>query len=78
MRTLHRLESSGVVHVSEKKRHGHVQHAVKERIIGALAAAGVELLPEGVSFGAGARWSLPRARQGRRERHSRSGPPSSL
>jgi len=55
MRTLHRLESSGVVHVSEKKRHGHVQHAVKERIIGALAAAGVELLPEGVSFGAGAR-----------------------
>src|SRR5215831_1700832 len=43
-RTLHRLENGGVVHVSEKKRHGHLQRAVWERIMAALATAGVELL----------------------------------
>jgi len=64
-RTLHRLETvtGGVIHVSEKKRHGHVQRAIWERITGALAAAGVELLAEGASFGSGVRWSLPRARR---------------
>ena len=62
-RTLHRLEMGGVIHVSEKKRHGHVQRAVWERIIAALATAGVELLAEGGSFGAGVRWKEPRERR---------------
>jgi hypothetical protein len=62
-RTLHRLEMSGVIYVSEKKRHGHVQRAVWERIIAALATAGVELLAEGGSFGAGVRWKEPRERR---------------
>src|SRR5262249_61256257 len=62
-RTLHRLETSGVIHVSEKRRHGHVQRAVWQRIMAALATAGVELLVEGRSFGAGVRWMLPRTRR---------------
>jgi len=62
-RTLHRLENGGVVHVSEKKRHGHVRRAVWERIMAALAIAGVELLAEGGSFGAGVRWTEPRERR---------------
>ena len=62
-RTLHRLETSGVIHVSEKKRHGHVQRAVWERIMAALAEAGVELLAEGGSFGADVRWIAPRNRR---------------
>jgi|SRR5262249_43489153 len=62
-RTLHRLEMGGFIHVSEKKRHGHVQRAVWERIIAALATAGVELLAEGGSFGAGVRWKEPRERR---------------
>ena len=63
-RTLHRLETGGAIHVSEKKRHGHVQRAVWERLITALQAAGVELLPEGGSFGAGVRWTVSRSRRG--------------
>jgi hypothetical protein len=55
-RTRHRLEAGGVILVSEKKRHGHVQRAVWERLIAAVATAGVELLAEGGSFGAGVRW----------------------
>jgi hypothetical protein len=62
-RTLHRLETGGVIHVSEKKRHGHVQRAVWNRIMGGLAAAGVELLAEGGSYGAGVRWTAPRDRR---------------
>ena len=62
-RTLHRLETSGVIHVSEKRRHGHVQRAVWQRIMAALATAGVELLAEGGSFGAGVRWTAPRDRR---------------
>src|SRR5690349_7965527 len=62
-RTLHRLETGGVIHVSEKKRHGHVQRAVWKPIIAALAIAGVELLAEGGSFGAGVRWKKPRGRR---------------
>ena len=65
-RTLHRLENSSMIHVSEKKRHGHVQRAVWERITAALRAAGIELLAEGGSFGAGVRWTAPR---NRRENH---------
>jgi Helix-turn-helix domain len=63
IRTLHRLETGGAIHVTEKKRHGCVQRALWQQIIGALAAAGVELLPEGASFGSGVRWTLPRARR---------------
>ena len=62
-RTLNRLEKGGVIHVSEKKRRGHVQRVIWQRIISVLAAAGVELLPEGVSFGAGVRWVHPRAKR---------------
>jgi hypothetical protein len=62
-RTLHRLEKGGTIHVSEKKRHGHVQRAVWERITGALEGAGVELLPQGAKFGAGVRWTAPRERR---------------
>ena len=62
-RTLHRLEKSGTIHVSPKKRHGHVQRAVWERIIAALEEVGVDLLPQGASFGAGVRWKAPRERR---------------
>jgi len=58
-----RLERGGTIHVSEKKRHRHVQRAIWERIVGALAAVGAELLPQGASFGAGARWRAPRERR---------------
>lgn len=62
-RTLHRLEMSGVIHVSEKKRHGHVQRAVWDRLMAALAQVGVELLAEAASRGAGVRWTAPRERR---------------
>jgi hypothetical protein len=62
-RTLHRLETAGVIHVSERKRHGHVQRAVWDRIVVALRDAGVELLQAGGSFGAGVRWVQPRSRR---------------
>jgi hypothetical protein len=65
-RTLHRLETGGVIHISEKKRHGHVRRAVWERLMVALEGAGVELLSEGGSFGAGVRWISPRNRRERR------------
>jgi len=35
------VEVGGVIHISEKKRHGHVQRAVWERIMAALATTGV-------------------------------------
>jgi hypothetical protein len=53
LRALHRLGTGGVICVSEKKRHGHMQRAVWDRIMAALATAGVELLAEGGSFGTG-------------------------
>ena len=56
-------QRSLLIHVSEKKRHGHVQRAVWERIMAALAEAGVELLAEGGSFGADVRWIAPRNRR---------------
>ena len=62
-RTLHRLENGGMVHVSEKKRHGCVQLAVWEQIVKALRDAGVELLPENGNHGAGVRWRLPRSQR---------------
>jgi hypothetical protein len=52
-----------VIHISEKKRHGHLQRAMWDRIVAALATAGVDLLAEGGSFGAGVRWREPRARR---------------
>jgi len=56
-------QRSLLIHVSEKKRHGHVQRAVWERIMAALSEAGVELLAEGGSFGADVRWIAPRNRR---------------
>jgi len=61
VRTLHRLEAGGPIYVPEKRRHGW-QSVLWEQIIGALAAAGVELLAQGSSFGAGVRWKAPYAR----------------
>jgi hypothetical protein len=60
-RTIHRLEIGGVIHVAEKRRHGHVSQLVCDRIVGALEEHGVELLPESGERGAGARWMRPRA-----------------
>jgi hypothetical protein len=60
---VHRHETDGVIHICERKRHGRVQRAVWQRIIAALATAGVELLSQGGSFGAGVRWTAPRERR---------------
>jgi hypothetical protein len=68
-RTLHRLEIGGTIQVAEKKRHGHLQRAVWQKIVVARREAGVVLLPEGGSFGSGVRWTKPRAR---REQESQS------
>jgi hypothetical protein len=62
-KTIHRLEKGGVIHVSEKKRHGCVQRAVWAQIVAALAAAGVELLPDNGNHGSGVRWVAPRTRR---------------
>jgi transcriptional regulator with XRE-family HTH domain len=62
-RTLHRLEIGGTVPVAAKRRHGHVSQAVQDKITAALALRGIELTPEGETFGAGARWAQPRARR---------------
>ena len=60
-RTVNRLEVGGALHVSEKKRHGHVSQEVWSKITDALARHGVELLPEGGSHGSGVRWRRARA-----------------
>jgi DNA-binding XRE family transcriptional regulator len=62
-RTVNRLEVGGIAHISPKKRHGHVSRAVLDKIVAALEAAGVELLPQGATFGAGVRWTTPRERR---------------
>jgi hypothetical protein len=49
-RTLHRLEIRGAVPVSAKRRHGHVSQAVLDKITGALAVRGFELVPQTESF----------------------------
>jgi DNA-binding XRE family transcriptional regulator len=60
-RTINRLETGGVIHVAEKRRHGHVSRAVWDRIVSALGEHGVELVPEGGDRGAGVRWARCRA-----------------
>jgi len=60
-RTVNRLEVGGVLHVSEKIRHGHVSRQVRNKIMDALAMYDVVLLPEGGSHGAGVRWMRGRA-----------------
>jgi transcriptional regulator with XRE-family HTH domain len=60
-RTIHRLEIGGVIHVAEKRRHGHVSEKAWDKIVAALNRSGVELLPEHDNQGAGVRWSRPRA-----------------
>jgi hypothetical protein len=66
VRTLHRLETGGVIQVAQKKRHGCVQRDLWVQIVAALASAGVELLPQGASFGAGVRYGAAGAAAGRR------------
>jgi DNA-binding XRE family transcriptional regulator len=60
-RTVNRLEVGGVLHVSEKIRHGHVSRQVRNKIMDALAMYDVVLLPEVGSHGAGVRWMRARA-----------------
>jgi hypothetical protein len=60
-RTVNRLEVGSVLHVSERKRHGHVSQEVWDKITDALARHGVELLSEGGSYGSGVRWMRARA-----------------
>jgi hypothetical protein len=60
-RTIHRLEIGGVIHVADKRRHGHVSRDVWDSIVEALDKQGVELVPETGDRGAGARWTLSRA-----------------
>jgi hypothetical protein len=63
VRTLHRLGTGGMIQVAERKRHGCVRRALWAQVVAALAGAGVELLPQGASFGAGVRWTAPRERR---------------
>lgn len=60
-RTISRLEVGGVLHVSEKKRHGHVSQEVWSKITEALARYDVVLLDEGGNHGSGVRWMRARA-----------------
>lgn len=60
-RTIHRLEIGGVIQVADKRRHGHVSREVWDKIVGALARHGVELLSESKGRGAGVRWSTGRS-----------------
>jgi hypothetical protein len=63
--TVNQLETRAVIMVADGKRRGHVRKEVWDRIVGALDAAGVELLPENGSHGAGLRWRSPRAQRDR-------------
>jgi hypothetical protein len=60
---LHRLEIGGAVPIAAKRRHGHVSQVVLDKITGALAMRGVELVPQTESFGSGVRWTAPRERR---------------
>ncbi|MFZ1105483.1 MAG: hypothetical protein WAN86_21945, partial [Hyphomicrobiaceae bacterium] len=51
-RTVHRLEIGGVIHVADKRRHGHVSRDVWDKIVGALEEHGAELVPESGDRGA--------------------------
>ena len=61
VRTLHRLETGGPSYVAEEQRHGRVQ--LWAQTTAALAGAGVELLPQGASLGAGVWCTAPRERR---------------
>ena len=60
-RTVDEIEADAVVLVSPRRRHGYTSSAVWNRIVEALAGAGVELLPERNGCGAGVRWIEPRS-----------------
>src|SRR5436190_23763956 len=66
-RTVSRLELGGPVYVAARKRHGHVELALWQKIVEALARRGVELVPEADGRGAGVRWTLPRDERSRGE-----------
>jgi hypothetical protein len=59
-RTISRLEVGGPIYVAAKKRHGHVEVTLWNRIVEALAEHGVELLPEENRHGSGVCWINPR------------------
>jgi hypothetical protein len=63
VRSVHRLEIGGELHVAQKRRHGHVSREVWDRIVAALNRHGVELLSETDEHGAGVRWLRPRAQR---------------
>jgi hypothetical protein len=58
--TINRLEVGGAIYVATKKRHGHVELTLWNRIIDALTQHGIELLPNGDRRGSGVRWLNPR------------------
>ena len=55
-RTVHRIETGGVVRVADGKRHGYVSGDVWGRIALALKRHGVELTPASGEHGLGVRW----------------------
>lgn len=63
-RTAHRLERSGLIQVSQRRRHGFVSREIWDRLMGALSRHGVELTPETDRAGSGARYARPRAKRG--------------
>ena len=56
-RMIAKIETGGPVRVSAKRRHGHVSDDLWQRVLAALAAAGVELIEESDGRGGGARWA---------------------
>src|SRR5690349_18509134 len=59
-RTLNRLECGGPILVAAKKRHGHVERDLWERILTILERHGVEFLVDDGARGAGVRWRQSR------------------
>ena len=58
--TLTRAETADVILISPKQRHGCIARPVWDRIVAALASAGVELGPETETHGVGVRLARPR------------------
>jgi transcriptional regulator with XRE-family HTH domain len=63
-RTINRLECGGPVLVSAKKRHGHVERDLWDRILMVLERHGVEFLADDGDRGGGVRWKQSRLERG--------------
>ena len=55
-RTIRRIEANREITIAPKLRHGHVSRDIWDKIVDALDAAGVELVPPDQDHGAGVRW----------------------